>query len=78
MKRTIPEQIAANRRGSLVLAFLIVALLIALGTAVVGAYAPSYWWTGTLGAALLGLIVAITANVSGPEILLSLAGAREA
>lgn len=78
MMKTIPEQIQANRRASLVLAFLIVILLTALGTAIVGTYAPRYWWAGTAGSLALGLIVALTANVRGPDIVLQLAGARQA
>jgi len=78
MKKTLQEQIQSNRRASLILASLIVVLLGALGTAITGTYAPDYWWAGTLGSMALGLIVGLVANFSGPSIVLSIAGAREA
>ena len=76
--RTIPQQIAANRRASLIYALLLVVLLAALGTAIFGAYYPRQWYLGTVGATLLGVIAAIIARVSGPSIILSISGAREA
>lgn len=78
MKKTIAEQIAANRRASLILAALMVLLLTALGACIVGIYSPRNWYWGALGAAALGFIVTLVANTSGPSIVLSLSGAREA
>ncbi len=78
MMRTIPEQIAANRRASLLYAFLLVLLLAALGTAIFGAYYPRQWYLGTLGATVMGLVAAVVARFSGPSIILSISGARAA
>lgn len=78
MRKTIQEQIDANRRASLFLAFMMVLLLTALGAVIVGAYRPHYWWAGAAGAALLGLIVVLVANTSGPSLVLSISHARPA
>ncbi len=78
MKRTLQQQIEANKRASLIYAFLLVVILAALGTVIVGIYSPNEWYYGTVGATLLGLIVALVANSSGPSIVLSISGAREA
>ena len=78
MKRTLQEQIAANRRGSAILVFFLVLILAALGTVIVGVYAPKQWYLGTAGATALGAILAIVARAGGPSIVLGLARAREA
>lgn len=78
MKRTLPEQISANRRASIFLVLVMLLLLAALGTAIVGSYYPRYWVYGTVGSLGLGLIVALVARFSGPGIVLALAHAREA
>lgn len=78
MKRTLHEQIAANRRASVVFAFGLIVLLTALCTAIVGYYAPGYWLVGSGGALVLGLIVVIVAFHSGSDIVLSISHAREA
>jgi heat shock protein HtpX len=78
MKRTLQEQIAANRRNSVFYAFLIVFLLAGMGTAIYGAYYPNEWYIGTIGATALGGIMALVARYGGPKIVLTVAGAREA
>lgn len=78
MKRTLQEQIQANRRGSVILVLLLILILAALGTAIVGTYAPRYWYFGTAGAALLGGFMSMIATMAGPGVLLGLAHAREA
>jgi heat shock protein HtpX len=78
MRKTLPEQIAANKRASYVFAFLLVLLLAALGTVIVGAIKPSYWYFGTVGATLLGAIVSVVALTKGSDIILSISHAREA
>ncbi len=78
MKKTLQEQIDANKRGSIFFAVLMVLLLAALGTAIVGVYAPRQWYLGTAGAGVLGLIMVLVARTSGPGILLSISNAREA
>jgi heat shock protein HtpX len=78
MRKTLREQIDANRRGSLMLAFLIVVLLALLGTAIAGSYYPRHWYVGTIAATGLGVIMALVATVSGPSIVLGLSHAREA
>ena len=67
MKRTLKEQISANRRASYVFAFGLIVLLVALGTVIVGVYEPKMWYLGSAGAALLGLIVSMVAFTSGPN-----------
>ncbi|MCO5296361.1 MAG: M48 family metallopeptidase [Fimbriimonadaceae bacterium] len=78
MKRTLHEQIAANKRSSLFLGFLLVVLLAALGASIAGVYAPRVWWAGGAIAAGVGLIATLVAWTSGPDILLSISGARPA
>jgi len=78
MMRTIPEQIAANKRASVLYASLLVVLLAALGAAITGYYDASQWPIGAAGAALLGVILALVATFSGPSIVLGISGAREA
>lgn len=76
--RTLKQQIEANRRASVVLGFLLILLLAALGAAITGVYAPEYWIWGGVGSAVLGLIMALVARYDGANIVLSLSGAREA
>lgn len=78
MRKTIPEQIAANKRASVFFALGLVVLLMALGAVIVGYYEPRYWTFGALSAAALGGLVSMVAFVSGPSIVLSISGAREA
>lgn len=78
MKKTLKEQSAANRRMSVVFAFLIVLILAALGTAIAGAFYPKHWYFGTGGALLIGLVAAGVAFTSGPDIVLSISRARPA
>jgi heat shock protein HtpX len=78
MRKTLPEQIAANKRASYLFAFLLILLLAALGTVIVGATAPRSWYLGTIGATLLGGIVSLIALTKGPDIVLSISHAREA
>ncbi len=78
MMRTIPEQIAANKRASVLYASLLVVLLTALGAAITGYYDASQWPIGAAGAALLGVVLALVATFSGPSIVLGISGAREA
>lgn len=78
MRRTLPEQIAANRRASLFFVFLLILLLAALCTAIVGYYSPRNWWIGSLGAAALGILGSLIAYYSGSDIVLAISHAREA
>lgn len=78
MRKTLQEQIDANKRASTIYAFFLVLLLAALGTAIFGAYYPRQWYIGTAGSLVLGIIMAIVARKAGASILLSLSGAREA
>jgi heat shock protein HtpX len=78
MKRTLFEQIQANKRASIIYSVFLVLLLMGLGTAIVGTYYPNQWFIGTLGSAALGVFMAILARYAGSSILLSISGAREA
>jgi heat shock protein HtpX len=78
MRRTLQEQIAANKRASLIYAFFLIVLLAALGTVLVGVYEPRAWYLGTAGATLLGVIGAVVATKAGSNIVLAMSHAREA
>lgn len=77
-RRTFQEVSAANRRASFFYCFLMVLLLSALGAVIVGYYAPGLWWYGALGAAGLGVIVAMVAELWGGGIVLAVSQARTA
>ena len=78
MRRTIPQQIAANRRASLFFVFGLIVLLAALCSAIVGYYSPQQWYLGTIGAVALGIISGMIAYYSGSDIILSMSRARPA
>jgi heat shock protein HtpX len=78
MRKTIPEQIAANKRSSVVLVIVLLIVLSALGTAIIGTYQPHYWYYGTAGSLLAGIIIALVATGGGPGIVLALSHARPA
>jgi len=78
MRRTLQQQIAANRRASLFFVFGLIVLLVALCTTIVGAYAPRDWWMGSLGAIAVGVIAGMVAFYSGSDIMLSISRARPA
>ncbi|MBV6458073.1 MAG: Protease HtpX [Fimbriimonadaceae bacterium] len=77
MRRTIRQQIDGNRRASYFYIFLLMLLLAALGSALVGYYAPDYWVYGGLGASLIGLVLGMISLAKGPDIVLSISQARE-
>ncbi len=77
MRRTLQQQIEANKRASLFYSFLIVLLLCALGTAIVGVWSPKMWYLGAGGSLALGLIMVAVAYGAGPGIVLSISGAQE-
>lgn len=78
MRKTLPQQIAANKNASLFYAFLLVALLTLFGAAIAGSYRASAWPIGAGVAAAAGFVVALVARFAGPGIVLSVSGAREA
>lgn len=78
MRRTLQQQIAANRRASLVYASLLIVLLAALGASIAGYIDPSLWPAGALGAAAVGAVMAIVSQSSGSQIVLSISQARTA
>jgi heat shock protein HtpX len=78
MKKSIREQIEANKRGSFLFASLMVVLISALTSCIVGIAAPKYWQFGLLGGVGLSLLMVLIARASGPGIVLSISGAREA
>ena len=78
MRRTLPEQIAANKRASNLWAALLVLLLTALGTCIVGSYEPKYWIYGAIGSLALALGAMLIAVYGGSKIVLSMQGARPA
>jgi len=78
MKRSIQDQIQANKATSVFYAMLMIVLLTALGAGITGFWHRAYWMYGAAGAAVLGLILALVAVNSGDDIILSLSRAREA
>lgn len=78
MRKTLPEQINANRRGSFFLAFLIFLMMVALGTSLIGAFYPNYWLFGLAGSLALAVACVGIANSMGPTMVLSVAHARPA
>jgi len=78
MKRTLPEQIAANKRASMLWVFLLFLLLVALGTVIIGSYYPKYLIYGAIGSAALGVILCLVATYAGPKLVLQMSGARHA
>jgi heat shock protein HtpX len=63
---------------SLFYSFLMVVLLALLGASIAGSLEPDFWYVGALAAAGVGLLWALIAWLSGPQIVLSVVGAREA
>lgn len=78
MKRTLRQQIDANKRMSVLFSLFIIVLLAALGAAIVGIYQPRSWYYGAGGAGLLAAIVAIFARFQGPDVMLAISRARPA
>lgn len=78
MRRTLKQQIESNKRASFIYSFLLVLLLAGLGGAITGSYVPDYWWAGAAMAGVIGLICGLVAWSAGPQIVLSISGARDA
>jgi len=78
MRKTLPEQIAANKRASMVWVSLLFLLLVTLGTVIIGAYAPKYLVYGAIGSSILGIILVLVATFAGSNIVLHMSGVREA
>jgi heat shock protein HtpX len=78
MRRSLPQQIAANKRASRWFVFLMLVLLAGLGTAIAGTYAPDQWYLGTAAAMAAGIVCACIAVWGGPKLVLTMSGAREA
>ncbi len=78
MRKTLREQIDANRRASFFLALLIFLMLVALGTSLVGAFYPKYWPFGLAGSLALAVLCVVIANSMGPSMVLAVAHARPA
>lgn len=78
MKRTLTQQISANKRASTFYSFLLLVLLSALGFAIAGYWYPQYWLVGGAIAAAIGVIVALVARAAGPSLVLQFSRARHA
>ncbi len=78
MRKTLREQIDANKRGSFLLVLVMLLLLTALGACVVGLWRAQFWYFGALGAFGLGAICSLVARAYGPKIVLGISGSREA
>lgn len=78
MRKTLREQIDANKRGSFLLVCGMVLLITVLGATIVGLWKPAYWPYGAAGAFGLALLCSLISKVWGSKIVLSISGAREA
>lgn len=78
MRRTLPQQIAANRRASLFYVFGLVIVLVLLITAIYGMYAPQQWYIGTAIALVVGFLAWVVSFYSGSDIILTMSQARPA
>lgn len=78
MAHTFRSQIAANRRGSAFLCFLMTLLLAAVGAAAGYLAAPEFALIGASIALAIGIALWIFVNTSGPNFILQISGAREA
>jgi heat shock protein HtpX len=78
VKRTLQQQIEANRRASTFYSFLMIVLVAALGAAIGAYWAPQDWLLVGVGAGVVALIVAFVARFSGPGVVLSISHARQA
>lgn len=78
MRKTLREQIDANKRGSFLLVLIMMTLITALGACLVGIWHPRQWYFGAGGAFLVGAIASLIARSYGPGIVLNISGSREA
>ena len=78
MRKTLREQIDANKRGSFLLVCGMVLLITLLGATIVGFWRPSYWPYGAAGAFALALLCSAISNLWGSKIVLGISGGREA
>jgi heat shock protein HtpX len=78
MRKTLREQIDANKRGSFLLVCGMVFLITLLGATIVGIWHASYWIYGAAGAFLFALLCTFVSRIWGPNIVLGISGSREA
>ena len=78
MRKTLREQIDANKRGSFLLVCGMVLLITVLGACVVGLWRAKYWYIGAGGACALGLLSSVVSKIWGSKIVLGISGSREA
>jgi heat shock protein HtpX len=78
VRKTLQQQISANRNLSLLYCLLLVVLLAALGAPIAGYFDPELWPWGVAGAGLLGLVVALVSWRAGPRLVLRVSQARNA
>lgn len=78
MRKTLREQIDANKRGSFFLVCVMLLVITALGACVVGIWRAKYWYLGAAGAFGLGAVCSAVARAYGPKIILGISGSREA
>ncbi len=78
MRRSIHQQIAANKRASFLYAFFLILLLASLGAVGAGYLDAALWPFGGVGGFALGLLMALVARYAGSGIVLAMSGAREA
>ena len=78
MRKTLREQIDANKRGSFLLVCCMLLLITALGASIVGLWHARYWAYGAAGAFGLGLLCSVVSRLWGSKIVLGISGSREA
>jgi heat shock protein HtpX len=78
MRKTLREQIEANKRGSFLLVCGMVLLITVLGATIVGVWQPRNWPIGAVGGLCLALLCSFISRVWGSKIVLGISGSREA
>jgi heat shock protein HtpX len=78
MRKTLREQIDANKRGSFLLVCCMVMLISLLGACIVGLWHARYWYYGAAGAFVIALLSAAVSRAWGSKIVLGISGGREA
>ncbi|MEI7986449.1 MAG: M48 family metallopeptidase [Armatimonadota bacterium] len=78
MRKTLREQIEANKRGSFLLVCGMVLLITVLSATIVGIWHPRNWPIGAASGLCLALLCSFISRVWGSKIVLGISGSREA
>ena len=78
MRKTLREQIDANKRGSFLLVCCMVLLITLLAATIVGFWHARYWPYGAAGGFIMALLCSVVSKRWGSNIVLGISGSREA